>query len=122
MNVHLLLIPPTPGDHLENLLLLGTGLLIFFVALAFCDVLFNNVPKILKAPFFSLFKVARRAGKKRLDPFERYATRLRLPPQSAGENPHHRHTVVRAARKKSAGRNHERPVSAREAIRRSCRR
>ncbi len=122
MNVHLLLIPPTPGDHLETLLPLGAGLLIFVVGLAFCDVLFTIIPKILKAAFFSLFKATRRAEKKRPDPFERYATRLRRPPQSAGENPHHHHTVVQRARNKSAGRNHERPVSAREAIRRSCRR
>ncbi len=122
MNAHLLLVSPTPGDHLENLLPLGAGLLIFVVGLAICDVLFTIIPKILKAAFFSLFKVARRAGKKRLDPFERYATRLRRPPQSAGEDPHHHHTVIPSARKISAGRPHERPVSAQEALRRSCRR
>ncbi len=122
MYTHLLLVSPALGDRLEHLLLLGAGLIIFVVGLAICDVLFTIIPKILKAAFFSLFKATRRAEKKRPDPFERYATRLRRPPQSAGEDPHHRHTVVQAAQKKSAGRPHERSVSAQEAIRRSCRR
>lgn len=119
MNAHLLLVSPTLGDHLENLLLLGAGLLIFILALALCDLLFTSVPKILKAVFSSQFKVARRE-EKRPDPFERYAARLRHPPQSAGENTHHRQRVVPAARKKSADQPYKRPTSAQEAIRRSC--
>lgn len=121
MNAHLLLVSPTLGDHLENLMLLGTGLLIFIVALAVCDLLLTSVPKILKAAFSSLFKVARRE-EKRPEPFERYAARLRRPPQLAGEDSHHRHTAIPAARKKSAGQPYKRPTSAQEAINRSCRR
>ena len=121
MHAQLLLVSPTLGDHLENLLLVGAGLFLFILALTVCDLLFTGVPKILKAAFSSLFKVVRR-DVERPDPFERYAARLRRLPQSGGEDPHHRYKVVREARKKSAGRSHERPVSAQEAIRRSCRR
>ena len=121
MNAHLLLVSPTLGDHLENLLLLGAGLLIFILALTLCDLLFTVVPKILRVALSSLFKVARRE-EKRPDPFERYSARLRRPPLPAGEDSHHRHAVVPSPRKKPAGQPYKRPVSAQEAIRRSCRR
>lgn len=121
MNVQMVLVSPALGDHLENLLLLGAGLFIFVIALAVCDLLFTNVPKILKAAFSSLFKIVKRA-EECPDLFERYASRLRRPPQSAGEDSHHRHAVIPAARKKSTGQPYKRPVSAQEAIRRSCRR
>ncbi|MDQ3684442.1 MAG: hypothetical protein M3430_02410 [Acidobacteriota bacterium] len=122
MNAQLPLVSPTPGDHLENLLLVGAGLFLFILALAVCDLLFTGVLKILKAASTLLFKVARRAERERPDPFERYAARLRRPPQPAVEESHHRQRVVPAARKKSTGEPYKRPTSAQEAIRRSCRR
>jgi hypothetical protein len=40
---------PTIGDHLENLVLLGCGLLIFILALALCSFLFDKISKVRSA-------------------------------------------------------------------------
>ena len=37
--------PPTAGDHLENLVLLGCGLLFLVIALALCSFLFDKLSK-----------------------------------------------------------------------------
>jgi len=41
--------PPTPGDYLENLVLLGLGILVLVLALALCDFLLDKVPRVFKA-------------------------------------------------------------------------
>ena len=54
--------PPTVGDHLENLVLLGCGLLILVIALALCSFLFD---KLSKAGSASADWLERRAARKR---------------------------------------------------------
>ena len=41
--------PPTPGDYLENLVLLGLDILVLVLALALCDFLLDKVPRVFKA-------------------------------------------------------------------------
>ena len=53
---------PTVGDHLENLVLLGCGLLILVLALALCSFLFD---KLSKAHSASADWLERRAARKR---------------------------------------------------------
>lgn len=53
---------PTVGDHLENLVLLSCGFLIFILALALCSFLFDKVSKARSA---SVGWLERRAARRR---------------------------------------------------------
>lgn len=81
MNAQMLLVSPTLGDHLENLLLLGTGLLIFVLTLVVCDFVVSEIGRILKA---SRERLENKCGKRKAqpDPFPRYDARLRRAPSS----------------------------------------
>ena len=80
---------PTLGDHLENLVLLGCGLLIFVLALALCSFLHDRLSKARSASADLLHR--RAARKRRRTCLKKYhqpvrRSHLRVVPQPADDS------------------------------------
>jgi hypothetical protein len=103
---------PTLGDHLENLVLLGCGLLILVVALALCSYLLNKLSRACSASADWLDgKATRRQKRRRTCLKKHYAPPARHPHLRAVPPPPADDSLARNALHRNAEAYHHRQAS-----------
>lgn len=103
---------PTLGDHLENLVLLGCGILILVIALALCDFLFGKLSIACSASADRLDRKATRRQKRRRTCLKNhYAPAARHPHLRAVPPPSPNDARARNALRRNAEASHHRQAS-----------
>lgn len=103
---------PTLGDHLENLVLLGCGILILVITLSLCEFLFDKLSKACSASADWLDgKATRRQKRRRTCLKKHYTPPARHPHIRAVPHPPANDALARNALRRNAEASHHRQAS-----------